>query len=188
MRWCKVTLFGPLLLFGLFLNTCTYSEVAPEPPFHRDTLHILSLLHILLRMSSCFQPLFKKIGEMLAVQKGGVSATFSSMFKDPASGLILVLSSLRAAWLCRLNLKGTVSQDFFCFFMNHLPQTPENNIGVITNFSKIHGDIHMSRCTAGINDTSGNLPRVSMTPAVNLPPVSTTPVTNSGNNIRLLTP
>jgi hypothetical protein len=35
---------------------------------------------------------------------------------------------------------------------------------------------------AGVNDTNGNLPPVSMTPAVNL-----TPVANNGNNIRLLT-
>jgi hypothetical protein len=42
--------------------------------------------------------------------------------------------------------------------------------------------------TAGVNDTSGKLPSVSMTPAANLPPMSTTQVANNGNNIVLLTP
>jgi hypothetical protein len=39
-------------------------------------------------------------------------------------------------------------------------------------FSKIHGDIRKSRCTTGINDTSGKFS------AANLPLVSTTPVAN----------
>jgi hypothetical protein len=41
---------------------------------------------------------------------------------------------------------------------------------------------------AGVNNTGGNLPPVSMTLAENLPPVSMTPVINNGNNIRLLRP
>jgi hypothetical protein len=41
---------------------------------------------------------------------------------------------------------------------------------------------------AGINDTSGNLPPVSTTPAASLPPVLMTPVANNGYNIRLLRP
>jgi hypothetical protein len=80
-------------------------------------------------------------------------------------------------------------------------------------FSKIHIDIHKSRCTTGINDTdgkfaidttgaadtggkfdigvnftSGKMPQVSMTPVENLPPMSTSPAANNGNNIRLITP
>ncbi len=53
-------------------------------------------------------------------------------------------------------VKETVSQDFLLqmFFMNHLPQAPGNN-RVISKFSKIHGDIRKSRCTAGINNTGG---------------------------------
>jgi hypothetical protein len=39
-----------------------------------------------------------------------------------------------------------------------------------------------------VNDTSGNLPLVSTTLAVNLPPGSMTPVANNWNYIRLLTP
>ncbi len=42
--------------------------------------------------------------------------------------------------------------------------------------------------SAGVNDTSGNLPPISTTPAAKLPPVSMTPVANNGNNIRLLRP
>ncbi len=34
------------------------------------------------------------------------------------------------------------------------PQVPENNIRVISNFSKIHEDIRKSRCPIGINDTA----------------------------------
>jgi hypothetical protein len=37
--------------------------------------------------------------------------------------------------------------------MNHVPQAPENNISVFSNFSKIRGDIRKSSCTTGINDT-----------------------------------
>jgi hypothetical protein len=54
--------------------------------------------------------------------------------------------------------KGIVSQEFFLqdFFMNHLPQALENNIGVISNFFKyIHGDIGKSKCTTDINDNGG---------------------------------
>jgi hypothetical protein len=70
-------------------------------------------------------------------------------------------------------------------------------------FSKIRGDIHESRCTTGINDTSGKISAginnaggkfatgvdtllpVSATPATNLPLASLTLVANNGNNIRL---
>jgi hypothetical protein len=47
-------------------------------------------------------------------------------------------------------------------------------------FQKIRGDICKSRFATGgkfatgVNNTGGNLPPVSMTPAANLPPVSTT--------------
>ncbi len=39
--------------------------------------------------------------------------------------------------------------------MNHLPQAPENHISVISNISKILGDIRKSRCAPSINDTCG---------------------------------
>ncbi len=44
--------------------------------------------------------------------------------------------------------KGTVSRDFLLqvFFINHLPQAPENNIRIISNF-------FTTGCTIGINDT-----------------------------------
>jgi hypothetical protein len=53
-------------------------------------------------------------------------------------------------------LKGTVSRDFLLqvFFMNNLSPVPENNIRVISN---ILGDILISRCTTGINDTVGKV-------------------------------
>jgi hypothetical protein len=36
--------------------------------------------------------------------------------------------------------------------MNYLPQAPENSTRVITNFSKIRGDIRKPRCTTGTGD------------------------------------
>jgi hypothetical protein len=39
--------------------------------------------------------------------------------------------------------------------MNHHPPSPENNIRVISSFSKIHGDVRKSRCTTSIKDTNG---------------------------------
>jgi hypothetical protein len=39
--------------------------------------------------------------------------------------------------------------------MDHLPQALENNIRLISNFSKICRDIRKSRCTTGIKDTGG---------------------------------
>jgi hypothetical protein len=46
-----------------------------------------------------------------------------------------------------------VSQDFLLhsFSWIIILQAPENNIRVISNFSKIRGDIHKSSCTAGIS-------------------------------------
>ena len=51
-------------------------------------------------------------------------------------------------------VKGTVSQDFLLqvFYMNHLPQSFENNNRVISN---LFADIRKSSCTTGINDTGG---------------------------------
>jgi hypothetical protein len=57
-------------------------------------------------------------------------------------------------------LKGTVSRDFLLqvFFMHHLPPWPlKITSGSFRIFSKTHGDIRMSRCTTGINDTGGKL-------------------------------
>jgi hypothetical protein len=62
--------------------------MAAEPTFHRSLLplRMLSLLHIPLRMSSCFhlvpfQPLFKNIGAKPACQKGDFSL-FSQLFDN----------------------------------------------------------------------------------------------------------
>jgi hypothetical protein len=46
--------------------------------------------------------------------------------------------------------KGTVSRDFLLqvFFINHLPQAPENNIRIISIFF-----ITGTGCTTGINDS-----------------------------------
>jgi hypothetical protein len=43
------------------------------------------------------------------------------------------------------------------FFHESPSQAPENNIRVISIFSKIHGDIRKSRRTTGINESSGKL-------------------------------
>jgi hypothetical protein len=52
------------------------------------------------------------------------------------------------------------------------PQPKSIPLGPFRIFSKIRGDIRKSRCTTGINDTSGNF----ATGVV--PPVSTTPAAN----------
>jgi hypothetical protein len=59
-----------------------------------------------------------------------------------------------------------VSQDFLIqlFFLNHLPQPPENNIRAISLFQKFAEMF-----------ASEGAPPVSTTPVANLPPVSTTP-------------
>jgi hypothetical protein len=66
-----------------------------------------------------------------------------------------------------------VSRDYLLlvFFMNQFPPTPEYSIKTVLIFSKIRGDIRKSRCTTGINDTSGKFS------AANLPLVSTTTLT-----------
>jgi hypothetical protein len=95
----------------------------------------------------------------------------------------------------------------FCLWFFHesvSPQPQSIPLGPFQIFLKILGDIRKSRCTAGINDTGGNLrPPVATTPAANfatsfasvvdtsgkfangvndaggnLPPVSKTPAAN----------
>jgi hypothetical protein len=39
--------------------------------------------------------------------------------------------------------------------MNHFPQAPEYTIKAVSNFSKIRGDIHSSRCTTDVVDIGG---------------------------------
>jgi hypothetical protein len=41
------------------------------------------------------------------------------------------------------------------FYESTSPQSPKIKLGSFRIFSKIHGDIHKSRFTTGINDTSG---------------------------------
>ncbi len=55
-------------------------------------------------------------------------------------------------------------------------------MGSYKNFSKIHGDIHKSRCTIGINDTGGKFATGVNNTGGNLPPVSTTPAANSATS------
>ncbi len=77
--------------------------------------------------------------------------------------LTLNIQTFCIAFTCRAigtyfpALKGKVWQDFLCqvFFKNHLPQAPENNIGVILIFSKIRRDNCKWRCTTSINNTGG---------------------------------
>ncbi len=51
---------------------------------------------------------------------------------------------------------GTVSRDYVLQVSSRIifPQASENNIRVISNLSKIRGDIRKARFTTGINDTS----------------------------------
>ncbi len=102
--------------------------------------------------------------------------------------------TIATPWV-RYRIKGTVSRDFYirCFSWIIFPQAPKNNTRVISNFSKIRGDIHKSRCTTGINNSSGTggeifcmwcwyswqiLPPVLLIPVAILPPVSLTPLAN----------
>ncbi len=55
-------------------------------------------------------------------------------------------------------LKGQCNETCFRFsFTNHFPPKPSKiTIGSLRIFSKIRGNIRMSRCTTGINDAGGN--------------------------------
>ncbi len=90
-------------------------------------------------------------------------------------------------------LKGQCHEFFASGFFHESVSPQHQSIPVrpFRIFSKFLRDIRKSRCTTGINDTSGkffyqqrqrkwwkNLTPVSMTPAANLPPVSTTPAAN----------
>ncbi len=69
-----------------------------------------------------------------------------------------------------------MSQDLLLlvFFHKSVPPQPHSiTLGPFQIFSKIRGDIRKSRCTTGINDTSGKFAT-----ATTLPPVSTTLVAN----------
>ncbi len=74
------------------------------------------------------------------------------------------------------HLKGQCLE-IFCFWFFHgsvSPQPQSISLGPFQIFSKIRGDIRISRCTIRINDTTGGkLPAVA-----NLPLVSTTPAAN----------
>ncbi len=96
------------------------------------------------------------------------------------------------------DLKGQCHEIFLLqiFFMIYLPQAPENNTRVISNFFKnsrkysqvkVHQRYQLvsTKSVASVIPVA-NLPLVSALPAANLPPVSTTPVANIGNTIRLL--
>ncbi len=71
-------------------------------------------------------------------------------------------NSIDTCWMLSQNLyvnpypvfKGTVSRDFQLrvFFMNQFPPSPYK---AVSNFSKICGDIHSSRCTTGVIDSGG---------------------------------
>jgi hypothetical protein len=86
-------------------------------------------------------------------------------------------------------IKGTVAQDFLLqvFHKSSDPKPLKITEGSFQIFSKMRGDIRMSRYTTGINNTSGKfahdvnysgLPPVSTTPVANCHAVSTTPVAN----------
>jgi hypothetical protein len=66
-------------------------------------------------------------------------------------------------------------------------QAPQNLNSVISNFSKIRGDIRQSRCIIGVNDTDGKV-TTSVNDTGKFATVSLTLVANTGNNIGLPTP
>jgi hypothetical protein len=71
--------------------------------------------------------------------------------------LILILDVNKYKELINQVLKGQC-HEIFCFrFFSYIIflQAPENDTRVISNFSKIRGDIRKSRCTTGINNTGG---------------------------------
>jgi hypothetical protein len=81
-------------------------------------------------------------------------------------------------------LKGECQEIFVSgFFHESLPQAPENNIRVISNFfknSRRYSQVKVHhRCSA---TPVANLQPVSMTPVAKLPPVSTTPAANFGTS------
>jgi hypothetical protein len=56
--------------------------------------------------------------------------------------------------------------------MNQFPQAPEYPIRAVSNFPKIRGDIHSSRCTTGVvdkkNNTSGKWKKSSIRKVLNI--------------------
>ncbi len=71
--------------------------------------------------------------------------------------LLLILPNIYSAtcFLCeRRPFIGSVSRDFFLlvFFHESVYHQPRGPFGI---FTKIHGDIHKSRCTTSINNTGG---------------------------------
>jgi hypothetical protein len=73
-----------------------------------------------------------------------------------------------------------VSRDFASGFFHESvsPQPQSIPLGPFKIFSKIHGDIRMSRFATGINNTGGKFATGVNDTGGNLPPVSTTPAAN----------
>jgi hypothetical protein len=116
----------------------------------------------------------------------------TSNFSKVRTGTVTVKNSYGSTTLPIVGLKGTVSRDFLLqvFFMIHLPQAPDNNIRIISNF------FENSRRYSKVKV---HAPPVSTTPVANcrryqrhrrqilrpVPLVLLTPVANNWNNIRL---
>jgi hypothetical protein len=78
-------------------------------------------------------------------------------------------------------LKGKVSQDFLplVFHESVSPQPQSIPLGPFQIFSKVRRDLRKSRCTIGINDTSGKFATgINDTSDKIFPLVSTTPAAN----------
>jgi hypothetical protein len=153
------------------------------PPFRRNAELIQSALYI--------SQYSEDINHLMRHRKYSTNTTFPyscSMF-FPWVISLLTKTVLNPA-LC-LTSRDSVTRCFASYFfpksssLKYLKIT----LGLFQIFSKIHGDICKSRCTTGINNTSGKfaimpmtppakLPSVSTTPAANLPPVSMTPTAN----------
>jgi hypothetical protein len=80
----------------------------------------------------------------------------------------------------RVGLKGEC-HEIFCFRFFHESPSPKPliiTLGSFRIFSKIRGDIRKSRCTTGVNNTSGKFATGVNDTGGKLPPVLTTPAAN----------
>jgi hypothetical protein len=88
---------------GPILRNYVLAEKVSFHPFFIGLLHMLSLLQIPLRMSSCFfisdekvlfQPLLKDIGEQPTFQNGDFLDTFSPKIKEGAWDMVRMLKKV----------------------------------------------------------------------------------------------
>jgi hypothetical protein len=71
----------------------------------------------------------------------------------------IVSNSEQYFQLSTFTIKRTLSRCFLLqvFLMNHLPPSPENNVRVISNFSKLRGDIRKSSYTIPVVNNGNSI-------------------------------